>query len=153
MASECWDVWYVDIFVNYGFYEHKAGAGDRVMAWLMISRVDNARWRSLSNRESGCMKKIVEKGGREMDIKRARKQIECVKENAELLILHTILLCCFWWSSALLIHIFSHLTLFNWSSCSGFFSVVFEELYYAALRNFSLRVFYFISHLKKCLYI
>lgn len=53
------------------------------MAWLMISRVDNARWRSLSNRESGCMKKIVEKGGRKMDIKRVRKQIQCVKERMQ----------------------------------------------------------------------
>jgi len=52
MQEQRWDdKWAVDAgtfdmliyFLNYGFYEPKAGAGNRVMAWLMISRVDNAR--------------------------------------------------------------------------------------------------------------
>lgn len=78
------------------------------MVWLMISRVDNARWRSLSNRESGCMKKSEIGPGRQENGYKASEKTNtvCERENAELLILHTILLCCFWWSSALLIHFF-----------------------------------------------
>lgn len=151
MGSECWNVWYVDIFVNYGFYEHKADAGDRMMVWLMISRVDNARWRSLSNRESGCMKKRVEKdqGGRKMDIKQARKQIQCVWKR-ECRAAHTshntfVLL--------LMKLSFADSYFFHTSHCSTdhpaqeFFNRrVFEGLYYAALRNISFRVIYLISH-------
>lgn len=86
MGSGC--LKHVDVDVTYGFGEYKGPAGDRIMAYLMISRVYNARWRSHSNRESGCMKEGVE--GSEIDTERTRTQ-KAVRErhNGELLIVQT----------------------------------------------------------------
>lgn len=55
------------VFVNIN-----SPAGDKIMAYLMISRAYNTRWRSHSNRASGCMKEGVE--GSEIDTERARTQ-------------------------------------------------------------------------------